>query len=317
MNNGNASLHLSSRHVADLLDVHVSTVKRWTNSGHLRSQTTAGGHRRIHLDDVLEVAGERGIPTFLDTFAPFQGHVWRAVRDAEGSDFNRALQLAEGWLIRGYPQRVGDLFVTLAGRREIPLEQLLDRGIRAFSGRVRGEAVSGRLPSGSEHLVSQLLLEVLFRIRLRRTGSPEPYLSLPEGPVAVVASLEGDLHDVGVMGLRLLLEREGLPVYYLGPDVPVQEIAPVGRSQGASLISIAFGPRIRPGAIAEAVRSLSASYQRQSPYSLALSTATPVDLSKVPNPFETLVLHSSAEAFAAWIREWKQTALPERRRVSA
>jgi excisionase family DNA binding protein len=167
-----SGLLLTSSQVADLLGVHVSTVKRWTNEGELRSSSTAGGHRRIHLDDALDAARERGIPTYLDPFAPFQGHVWRAVREAEdASDFRRVQSLAMGWLLREYPQRVGDLFVELGSRGRIPFDRFFDRGIREFLARAAEAVKEGRLRAGGERQVAQMLLEALFRIHL---GVPLP-----------------------------------------------------------------------------------------------------------------------------------------------
>lgn len=307
-------LLLTSSQVADLLDVHVSTVKRWTNEGDLKSSTTAGGHRRIHLDDALEVARRRGISTYLDAFAPFQGHVWRAVREAEdASDFRRVQSLAMGWLLREHAQRVGDLFVQLGTRGRIPFDQLFDRGIREFLVRVSEAVREGRLRAGGERQVAQVLLEALFRIHLGVPLSPHPPRPR-SGPLAVVGSLSGNSHDLGVMGIRLLLEREGFHVYYLGPDVPPEDLALAQRAQGADLVCIACGPHTDRGAVVDSIRTMAASYDARTPFALVVSLpGASLDLTGVPNPFAALTLPDSSEALAAWIRRRMTRDQPGRR----
>lgn len=299
-----SGLLLTSSQVAELLGVHVSTVKRWSNDGELRSSTTAGGHRRIHLDDALEAARSRGISTYLDPFAPCQGHVWRAVREAEDSgDFRRFQSLAMGWLLREYPQRVGDLFVELGNRGRVPFEHFFERGIRDFVVRASEAVRDGRLHSGGERVVSQILLEALVRVRL---GVPIP-ASPPQpngAPRAIVGSLGGDAQGLRVMGLRLLLEREGFDVYYLGPDALPDEFAAAQRSRQADLICVVGESGTDRAPVLEAVRKLATSYDARAPFALVVSPAAgPLDLSGVPNPFVALTVPDSTEALAQWIRK--------------
>ena len=55
---------LSVRAAADLLGVHVDTVRRWTSDGRLPETRTPGGHRRIARSDVEALlTGTGGAPT--------------------------------------------------------------------------------------------------------------------------------------------------------------------------------------------------------------------------------------------------------------
>jgi excisionase family DNA binding protein len=49
---------LNSKEVAQMLGVNVSTIKRWTQSGKLPCQTTAGGHRRFMMADLINLVNE-------------------------------------------------------------------------------------------------------------------------------------------------------------------------------------------------------------------------------------------------------------------
>jgi len=299
-----SGLLLTSSQVAELLGVHVSSVKRWTNDGELMATTTTGGHRRIHLHDALDSARSRGIATYLDPFAPFEGHVWRAVKDAEElGDFRRVLSLAMGWLLREYPQRVGDLFVELGNRGMVPFGLFLDRGVRPYLARVAEAVGEGRLRPASERLVTQILLDALFRIRL---GVPLKVGGAPVrgAPVAVVGAMEGDLHDVGLMGMRVLLEREGWVVHYLGPDVPTLEFPAAQKAHGASLVCIACGQSSGAEGVRRAIRTLALDYDPRAPYALLISMAEPAAaIEGLPAPFTTLAVSDSWERLAQGIRE--------------
>jgi len=47
--------------VADMLNVHQSTVNRWINTGELRAFTTPGGHRRITRADLIAFLRNNGL----------------------------------------------------------------------------------------------------------------------------------------------------------------------------------------------------------------------------------------------------------------
>lgn len=296
-------LLLTSSQVADLLGVHVSSVKRWTNDGDLVATTTSGGHRRIHLHDALAAAKARGIATYLDPFTPFEGHVWRAVKDAEEQrDFRRVLSLAMGWLLREYPQRVGDLFVELGNRGVVGFDTFLDRGVRPFLDKV-GEAVAeGRLRPAGQRLVTQILLDALFRIRL---GVPLKAGSAPARgtPVAVVGSLEGDLHDLGLVGMRVLLEREGFVVHSLGSHVPAADFPAAQRANGAALVCIACGSPSAGSNVQEAIRRLAADYDPRSPFAVFITVPAGIEeLQGVAGPFTALAIVDSWEHLAQGVR---------------
>ena len=46
--------YLSSKNVAEILGINISTLKRWTDNGTLECTKTAGGHRKFTMQNVRE-----------------------------------------------------------------------------------------------------------------------------------------------------------------------------------------------------------------------------------------------------------------------
>ncbi len=263
----NSELTLTSSETADLLAVHPSTVKRWCNDGELPFDTTAGGHRRIHLDAVLTAARERSIETVLSPFHPYEPHVWTALQELRSSgSLGPLLQLTMGWVARGRIKRCGLLFDALAAEPSLPFSRFVDEAIGGLMERVGRAWEEGRMRVAEEHLVSQVMAEVLLRLVPRRTFEG----GRPQRPVAVVGTMEGNQHHLGALAVRVLLERIGWDVCYLGPDVPIEDFAAIQRNREARLVCVSVPPPAAMGDVARVVRVLDERYDASRPYALAL-----------------------------------------------
>jgi excisionase family DNA binding protein len=299
----NSELFMTTSEVADLLGVHSSTVKRWTDAAELASQKTDGGHRRIYLQSVLEFARARDVGTFLDAFEPFESHVWLAARDAiRHDDFKRTVTLAMGWLVRGHPKRITALFHELGSRADLPFSVLCDRAIQPFMAEVGTLWREGRLRIGEEHMASQAVLEALIHLSARR-DTTAPMVRSEDRRRAIVGAMAGDQHHLGAMCVRILLERNGWDVQYLGADTPAEEFAAMQRSREAELVCVSFSP---PASVAHMRRCLdvmSEFYRSEVPYHLAFGglSSPLIEAEAVNGPWETFQIHPSAEAFERWL----------------
>jgi excisionase family DNA binding protein len=299
------SMMLTTSSVANLLGVHPSTIKRWADDGTLASEKTEGGHRRIHLMAALKASGEKEIETFLDPFDPWQANVWIAfTQAAQRQSFRRLQSLALGWLARGETDLVGRLFFEIGNRPEVPFGIFLDEGIRGFMARVGEEWRAGRLQVGEEHMATQVILEALLRLRpgWERLDSPSRQPGEPL-PVAVVGAMEGDEHDLGAQAVRILLERDGWRVYFLGANVPLEDFVAVQRAQVAQLVCVSFSPKNALPDLQRAVRVLEEFYRPNYPYALALGGALSEDIAPgkfQEGPFQALSFFRSASDFQLW-----------------
>lgn len=319
----NSDLFLTTSEVAELFGVHPSTVKRWTDGEGLEAGKTEGGHRRIYLRAALDFAASRGIETYLESFAPFESHVWLSVRDAVvDADFRRLRSLAMGWLVRGYPQRVTALFQELLDRDDLPLHILCDRGIRPFMEEVGTAWREGRLRIGEEHIASQAVMEALIKVSRPREGGESTQETGGAGTeqqrVAVVGATEGDHHHIGSMCVRILLERFGWHVLYPGANTPAEDFAALQRTQKADLICISVSPPASAAHILRASAILQQFYQPEHPYDLVFGGSELPAEPGLPDdiPFRSVQLFRTTGEFTEWIRLWAdQNTNAKRERV--
>jgi len=230
-------------------------------------------------------------------------------------DFRRLHSLALSWLSQGETDLLTRLFFTMGNQPTIPFPAFLDGGVRGFMRMVGEEWESGRLQVGEEHMATQVVTEALIRLRgdwdtllPARTASSDPR------PVAVVGGMEGDTHELGALSIRVLLERDGWRVYYLGADVPMEEFSAVQQGQVASLVCVSLSPRNTLPDLQRAVKVLGEFYRPHYPYSLALGgavmeNADPEGLLK--GPFESFSLSRSANEFQAWVRTLPRAPEPK------
>lgn len=312
------TLFMTTSQVAELLNVHPSTVKRWCNDGDLAVDKTGGGHRRIHLSDVLTLTRERGIPTLLENFAPYESHVWNALNEAvEEGSFERVHALALGWLDQGKIQRMAWLFREIGRHPAIPFERFADECVRGFMVRIGEMWRAGQLRSGEEHMATEMLVETLLRLRDEgeqalpspngNGGSPNgagddsDHLHDREGgPLAVVGAMEGDRHHLASLCLRIMLERRGWHVFYMGADVPVEDFAAIQKQHRASLVCVSFAPPNTGADMQRCVRILSEFYDARHPWSLVLGGGVhPLPSpDQMTTPFEEFRILSSLADFA-------------------
>lgn len=307
MDRFSSAVYLTTSEAADLLDVHPSTVKRWCNEEVLSSDTTEGGHRRIHLDAVLDAAGQREIATFLDPFAPYQQHVWLATHQAvqEGS-FTRARSLALGWLRRGLVEKLGALVYRFGRLRGLEPVAFVDGFVRGFMEDVGSAWRDGRIRVGDEHIASQAVLEAILSLRPEWTRDAVVPAENERRPTAVVGSMESEHHHLGAMCIRLLLERAGWRVIYLGPNVPADDFGIVQRAHGAQVVGISLAPPHAGPDMQRTIRTLQASYRKDAPYALAFGGGGCVEEgAQAPKldglPFRQVGSFTSAAEFLTWL----------------
>lgn len=190
--------------VAKALGVGVSSVKRWTDEGALKSVKTLGGHRRYTVAAVHDFALGRGFDRSLLPSPITRSRSVDELRD----DLLLALE--------GGNESEAREIVSHSPPRGVSRAEFLDRVVAPVMETIGHEWRAGNWSVSSEHRATNIVADALDRLR------PD---ALPESaPVAMLACPPGDLHDLPLRMVRLVLEWNDWRTDYLGADVPFESL---------------------------------------------------------------------------------------------
>lgn len=203
------------------------TLRKWESRyGVLRPERTAGGQRRYSEQDVARVEWLR------DRLA--EG--WRIGEAARLLEEHGAPPLAEPESLRAAleaasvddPRQIGALLDQAFAVLPLPvaLQDVLAPTLRW----VGDEWHAGRLSIASEHAVTSQMRARLEQLMADVRGSVRG--------TAVLACAPGELHDLGLLMLAVLLRADGWRVEYLGANTPVEQALAFARSVDASLVCL-------------------------------------------------------------------------------
>jgi methanogenic corrinoid protein MtbC1 len=100
----------------------------------------------------------------------------------------------------------------------IPFEEAVQRILLPLQRRVGQLWHEGRINVAVEHYVTKLIQQKLFSVINQ--------LPVNEfGPRVLVACPEGEFHEIGAQAVAYLAAARGCHVYYLGPNLPTQDLS--------------------------------------------------------------------------------------------
>ena len=291
---------VSTKQASELLGVHESSIKRWCNSNHLECWSTPGGHRRIPIHALLTYARSANIAFALDAFGSEAGRVWDGTEKAtDGASFEALVTIFFEWTIQRKPNQLIELLAWLR-KSGFSAAQLADGLIVPVMSRVGKEYAEGKLSIGDEHRMTGVLRDALIGWCLN--GSKLRY---EQEHVAIVGCARAEVHELGALMVRKVLEEAGWTVVYLGLNVPTEEFADQQVKHRATLVCISMTP---PAGMAEAqtiTSLLDSMYSPHIPYRLALGggAARPDDRSmSTEYSFVDLAFFQSLNPFNSWFQ---------------
>jgi excisionase family DNA binding protein len=213
MSTDSAPIYVNTTQVAKALGLSVSTVKRWVDDGVLPAHKTVGGHRKLLLADVIELARRSDLPHGdLSHLADKIGRS-RPVNLTEVSEtLCRGLLAGDVLQVRSILQ--GEF------RRGTSVEDLADQTIRPAMARIGQDWKMGRIDVMEEHRASQVCAAVLYELKaiLEQRASKNR-------PRAVGGASQKDHSVLPTLLAQMVLLDAGWDAVNLGPNTPFHSLA--------------------------------------------------------------------------------------------
>lgn len=198
---------LSPKQVASAIGASESSLKRWCDQGLLNTVKTAGGHRRIPIQEALRFARERNITSAVPHLLSMVTTTDRKSRRVE----HGAERLVEALLNGNEIQSKAIVFEYFQGG--VPVSQIFDEIVMpAF--RTLGEKWECKeLEIYEERSACQIMLQVLHDLRLKQ---PAPNTNR----IAMGATCEGDPYTLPITMSEIVLRSAGWDTRLIGCSIP-------------------------------------------------------------------------------------------------
>ena len=214
---------LTTKHVARLLNVSEATVKRWADDGVLTPEKTVGGHRRFGIESIAQVRRERNLHGGA---IPVAKVVKKKAKPLPSPDDFLRLILAGDELEAG--ATLVDAYLA-----HHSLEAIFETTVTQAMHMVGDLWLKGSVTVADEHLATHVVVAALQK--LRAVIAPHE----PNGLNAICCASEGDLHELAVHLVALILESKGWKVINLGANTPFFSLQDMLSRQRPQLVCIA------------------------------------------------------------------------------
>jgi len=155
-------------------------------------------------------------------------------------------------LVAGARVEALEVVVEEALSEDVPVPSLYLEVIQAAQYEVGRLWQENRLTVAQEHLATEISRSAVEQLR------PHLPSQRRNGKQAVVACVEGELHDLGARMVADFLEMAGFEVHYLGADVPSEGLARLVRERRPDLLALSATERSRLAALRRTVTAVRA-----------------------------------------------------------
>ena len=219
---------LSPRQLGEALGVSQSSLKRWADEGRLAVSRTAGGHRRIPVEEAIRFARACRLPVEKLELLGLGELSGASGRNAgtDGSEFRDALAAGNAEAVRG-----SILSRYLAGES---IAELADELVAPALHHIGDQWRHGIDGIHIEHRATDLCIQAFQHLRALLPGLGE------EAPTAVGGSPPRDVYTLPSLMAATVAAGEGWHATNLGPETPLDVLAEAAEEAEARVVWLAM-----------------------------------------------------------------------------
>ena len=219
---------LTTRQLSRVWFVSEATIKRWADTGQLKSSRTVGGHRRFPLAEVMRFQTERGLGA-----ASAVASVPTATASAKSEKFESE-QAAEQFFQAVRRGHAGEATALLLEAHMLgaELDTIFDKVVAPSLRRVGDFWYGGEMSVAEEHLATCTAARAVESLAAstRRAGA--------KAGAAVCCAAEEEMHTLPVLCAQGVLEGAGWDVRNLGGHTPFFALAEYVERQRPALVCV-------------------------------------------------------------------------------
>jgi excisionase family DNA binding protein len=217
---------LTTRQLSRVWLVSEATIKRWADTGQLKSSRTVGGHRRFPLAEVMRFQTERGLGVATGVAVASA-----PTATADAFDLEQAAELFFESVRGG---RAGEATALLleAHMLGVKLDLIFDAVVAPSLQRVGDLWYGEELSVAEEHLATSTATRAVESLAAstRRAGA--------KAGAAVCCAAEEEMHTLPVLCAQAVLEGAGWEVRNLGGHTPFFALAEYVERQRPALVCV-------------------------------------------------------------------------------
>jgi len=250
MNSSQKAL-LTPKDLADAIGASESALRRWVDGGRIRMSRTAGGHRRIPLQEAIRFIRQTGAPVVrpeLLGLSPLELEAeGSAAATADDALFkalhagNRAV--ARGLIVSSYLEGRG-----LAAIFDGPMRSAMDRMGQLWQHEPRGIMV--------EHRATGICVEIIAELRGLLPVADE------HSPLAIGGAPQDDPYQLPTMMAAAVLAEAGYRDINFGPNTPVELLGHEAIDRKARLVWLSISAEQEEKSLRAAIKKLAGELAR-------------------------------------------------------
>jgi MerR family transcriptional regulator, light-induced transcriptional regulator len=240
---------LTPKDLADAIGASESALRRWIDGGRIRMSRTAGGHRRIPLQEAIRFIRQTGAmvvrPELLGIKELARGEVQG---QSSGDELFTALcagdrAVARGLIVSSYFEGLG-----LPALFDGPIRSAMERLGQLWQHDPRGIMV--------EHRATEICIETLAELRGLLPVVDE------QSPLAIGGAPQDDPYQLPTMMAAAVLAEAGFRDINFGPNTPVELLAREAIDRKARLVWLSISTEQDQKSLRAAIKILSGELAR-------------------------------------------------------
>ena len=223
----------NSYQTAEIIGVNVSTIKRWTDMGKLKCDTTVGGHRKFNLNHISEFIKNDPQYSSKLNLGYLIGSNKSLIESIDNRNNKTLINYCYKYLIAGKINK----FILLNNSlllKGFNIHSIFDDIFLPVLEKIGNEWEKGNLTISEEHLATEIIRKFLSNLNIN-------YLAKQTIYNAFCFTLIDDKHDLSLsMGESILNQNKKIKTFNLGASLPVEDFINLSQKTQPDIIFISI-----------------------------------------------------------------------------